>query len=92
MKIIFLGDVVGKAGRRALHKYLPALKVKHNADFVIANGENASGGVREPTIRDQPGLGSQCRPVACATPPPGVPSGPRGRPRPGPLGFDARAR
>lgn len=43
--ILFFGDVVAKAGRRALHKNLPSLKVKYNPDLVIANGENAAGGI-----------------------------------------------
>ncbi len=45
MKVVFFGDVVSKAGRRAIHKYLPQVKAKHNPDFIIANGENASGGI-----------------------------------------------
>lgn len=44
MKVLMLGDVVGRAGRTALHDYLPALKEKYRADRVIVNGENASGG------------------------------------------------
>lgn len=42
MKILFVGDVVGKAGRKALGTYLPQLKDK--ADFIIINGENAAHG------------------------------------------------
>ena len=45
MKIIFFGDIVAKAGRRALHKYLPQIRSKFSPDFIIANGENASGGM-----------------------------------------------
>lgn len=44
MKILFIGDIVGSPGRKAVHKYLPLLKEKYNADFVIANGENAAAG------------------------------------------------
>ena len=44
MRILFLGDVFAKAGRRAVTKRLRALAEKHGADFVIANGENASHG------------------------------------------------
>lgn len=44
MKIIFLGDVVGSPGRRALKEFLPELVKRYTPDFVIANGENAAGG------------------------------------------------
>src|SRR6266404_1829507 len=42
---IFLGDVVGKPGRRAVVESVPHLLATAGADFVIANCENASGGV-----------------------------------------------
>ncbi len=45
MKIIFLSDVVGKIGRRAVAKELPSLKKKYQPDLVIANGENLSHGI-----------------------------------------------
>lgn len=44
MKILFIGDIVGSPGRRAVNKLLPGLKGEHSLDFVIANAENASGG------------------------------------------------
>jgi metallophosphoesterase (TIGR00282 family) len=44
MKILAIGDVVGRPGRRAIHKYVPDLRRKDGIDLVIANGENASGG------------------------------------------------
>ncbi len=44
-KILFLGDIVGKPGRKAVQEHLPALKLEHQPDLVIANGENAAGGV-----------------------------------------------
>lgn len=44
MIILFVGDIVGGAGRKALREYLPGIVSKHNVDFVIANGENAAGG------------------------------------------------
>ena len=44
MRILFLGDVVGRSGRDALTAYLPALRAKLRADLVIVNGENASHG------------------------------------------------
>ena len=44
VKIIFIGDIVGKAGRKAVAQVLPKLIAKYQPDFVIANGENASHG------------------------------------------------
>ncbi|MDX2265116.1 MAG: TIGR00282 family metallophosphoesterase [Hyphomicrobiales bacterium] len=44
MRILFLGDVVGRAGRRAVIERLPEMRVRLKADFVIVNGENAAGG------------------------------------------------
>ncbi|MBU2575876.1 TIGR00282 family metallophosphoesterase [Patescibacteria group bacterium] len=44
MKILFLGDIVGKIGRRAVAKVLPDWKEEHDPDFVIANGENLAHG------------------------------------------------
>jgi 2',3'-cyclic-nucleotide 2'-phosphodiesterase len=44
VKIIFIGDVVGQPGRRAVRELLPELRRRWEADFVIANGENAAGG------------------------------------------------
>jgi calcineurin-like phosphoesterase len=44
-RILFLGDVVGRPGRDALKRDLPALIQKWKPLFVIVNGENAAGGV-----------------------------------------------
>ena len=44
MKILFCGDVVGKAGRKLVLSCLPKLKEKLELDFVIVNGENAAHG------------------------------------------------
>ncbi len=44
MNIIFIGDVVGKPGRRILARMLPALRREVGADLAIANGENSAGG------------------------------------------------
>ena len=44
MKILFIGDIVGKPGRRAMNQGLPDLVDRLKADFVIANVENAAGG------------------------------------------------
>ena len=44
MKILFIGDVVGKPGRRAVRELVPVLRRRHALDAVIANGENSAGG------------------------------------------------
>ncbi len=44
-RIAFIGDVVGKYGRRFLTKALPLIKEKYNPHLVIANGENSAGGL-----------------------------------------------
>ncbi len=44
MRILFIGDVVGKPGRRAVAALLPGLRRDLRVDFVIANGENSAGG------------------------------------------------
>ena len=44
MKLLFLGDVVGRSGRDAMEKYLPDLIRDQGLDFVIVNGENAAAG------------------------------------------------
>jgi 2',3'-cyclic-nucleotide 2'-phosphodiesterase len=44
MKILFIGDIVGKPGREAIKILLPELEKEHNLDFVIANAENSAGG------------------------------------------------
>ncbi|PTV97279.1 hypothetical protein C8J27_101391 [Rhodobacter aestuarii] len=45
MKILFLGDVMGRAGRAAVVEQLPRLREEWRLDFVVVNGENASGGM-----------------------------------------------
>ena len=44
MKLLFIGDIVGQPGRRAVAELLPKLRQEHQLDFVIANGENSAGG------------------------------------------------
>jgi 2',3'-cyclic-nucleotide 2'-phosphodiesterase len=44
MKILFLGDVMGRAGRQAVCDNLPRLRAEWKLDFVVVNGENASSG------------------------------------------------
>jgi metallophosphoesterase (TIGR00282 family) len=45
MKLLFLGDVMGRAGRTAVSERLPRLRADWGLDFVVVNGENASSGV-----------------------------------------------
>ncbi|MFH1689452.1 MAG: TIGR00282 family metallophosphoesterase [Candidatus Eisenbacteria bacterium] len=45
MKILFVGDIVGRPGRRALAELLPGIVETHAVDFTIANCENAAGGL-----------------------------------------------
>jgi hypothetical protein len=45
VRILVLGDVVGKPGRRAVADTLPYLVDQHHPDFVVLNGENAAGGM-----------------------------------------------
>jgi metallophosphoesterase (TIGR00282 family) len=44
MKLLFVGDVIGKPGRRALQSLLPRLVDHHRADYVVVNVENSAGG------------------------------------------------
>ena len=44
MRILFFGDIFGRPGREALKLILPKLRKKYEADFIIANGENAAHG------------------------------------------------
>jgi metallophosphoesterase (TIGR00282 family) len=44
-RILFIGDIVARAGRRVLRELLPGLRDELALDFVVANGENAAGGL-----------------------------------------------
>ena len=44
MKLLFIGDITGEPGRKAVKTLLPKLREQHRLDLVIANGENAAGG------------------------------------------------
>lgn len=59
VRIIFIGDVVGKPGRRILEKHLFQVKIKYKPDLVIANGENSAGGlgITEKTAKELFGAG-----------------------------------
>lgn len=45
MRLLFFGDVVGRAGRAAVAARLPGLRADWRLDFVVVNGENATGGI-----------------------------------------------
>lgn len=45
MRLLFIGDVVGKPGREGLAAAMPRLRETHLPDLVVVNGENAGGGV-----------------------------------------------
>lgn len=44
MRILFIGDIVGEPGRRAVQELVPKIKKRSGVEFVIANGENIAGG------------------------------------------------
>jgi metallophosphoesterase (TIGR00282 family) len=45
MRILFIGDIIGKAGRQAIQGVLEKIIADHKIEFTIANGENAAGGM-----------------------------------------------
>lgn len=45
MKVIFIGDIVGKIGRKAVAEMVPHWRKKYKADFVIAQNENLAHGI-----------------------------------------------
>ncbi len=44
LNILFLGDIVGEPGRRAVIELLPVIREREGIDFVIVNGENSANG------------------------------------------------
>jgi len=54
MRFLFLGDVVGRAGRDGVLNLLPELRRRYALDFVVVNGENSAGGfgITEPILQD----------------------------------------
>jgi metallophosphoesterase (TIGR00282 family) len=60
VKLLFVGDVVGKLGRQTFAALLPVLRERHAPDFVVVNGENAAGGVgiTSKTARELLGAGA----------------------------------
>jgi 2',3'-cyclic-nucleotide 2'-phosphodiesterase len=45
LRLLFIGDVIGKPGRRALTALVPGLRREYSLDMVVANGENSAGGL-----------------------------------------------
>jgi len=62
MRLLFIGDVVGRAGRAVLIEQLPKLRLAWGLDCVIVNGENAAGGfgVTEAICGDFLAAGADC--------------------------------
>ena len=54
MRLLFIGDVVGRPGREGLAKAMPELRAERMPDLIVVNGENAAGGVgiTEETAKD----------------------------------------
>jgi 2',3'-cyclic-nucleotide 2'-phosphodiesterase len=62
MRLLFLGDIVGRTGRTAVCEALPGLIARHAIDFVIINGENSAGGfgITEPILNELIDAGADC--------------------------------
>jgi len=44
VRVLFIGDIIGRVGRRTVRQHLPAIKAHYGVHVTIANGENAAGG------------------------------------------------
>ncbi len=44
MRLLFLGDIMGRAAREAVMRQVPMLRTQYGLDFVVVNGENSAGG------------------------------------------------
>ena len=62
MKILFLGDIVGRPGRAVIKKILPGVIAQKKPDLVIANAENMAGGkgVNRKTVLEMMAAGIDC--------------------------------
>jgi metallophosphoesterase (TIGR00282 family) len=62
VRLLFLGDVVGRSGRKAVAAHLPRLIEQNGFDFVVVNGENAAGGfgITEATLQEILSAGADC--------------------------------
>lgn len=54
VRVLAIGDIVGRSGRNILNRKLQGISIQHKIDLVIANGENASGGraITPNSVRD----------------------------------------
>jgi len=59
MLILVIGDIIGRPGREAVHRFLPDLRQQYELDMVIANAENTAGGfgLTSDTARELLGAG-----------------------------------
>jgi metallophosphoesterase (TIGR00282 family) len=59
VRVLFIGDIVGRPGRAGLAAAMPALRERYSPDLVIANGENSAGGlgITEKTANEMFGMG-----------------------------------
>ena len=59
LKILVIGDIVGKPGRQALIKWLPVYRQKHKPDLIVANAENLAhgAGITNQTLTEMENLG-----------------------------------
>ncbi|MBI4600061.1 TIGR00282 family metallophosphoesterase [Candidatus Uhrbacteria bacterium] len=62
LKVLIIGDIMGKAGRKAVAHFLPALREEYGIDTVIANAENLAHGkgVTRTTLREMTDAGVDC--------------------------------
>lgn len=62
MRLLFLGDIVGRAGRMVVCDALPGLIKQYGLDFVVINGENSAGGfgITETILNDLIDAGADC--------------------------------
>ena len=44
LRLLFLGDIVGEPGRKAVATFIPKLREDRGIDFIVVNGENSAGG------------------------------------------------
>lgn len=62
MRLLFLGDIVGRTGRNVVLEALPGIRERYSLDFVIINGENAAGGfgITESILNELIDAGADC--------------------------------
>ncbi|MGE4313916.1 MAG: YmdB family metallophosphoesterase [Pseudobdellovibrionaceae bacterium] len=62
MRIVFIGDIVGRPGRDAVEKHVSAIREKYSPDVIIMNAENSAHGfgLTEEICKDLYGMGADC--------------------------------